>query len=218
MRDEGGWIQAALMGAGLLGNLFGKGAEKSAQGRVQESNLLQQRDLLRNQQFNTQQGAEMNAGQLDLQRKGFTDDARLNRAKQAALADLLMNYSPQRVSVKGVPDAQISGGTRLGEGGRAGLAEMQKQALAALLKGDTFEGGKVLAPPSLSALPKASGWEKTQGILGTIGSLAGGLGATGLFDGGGGSSPYTPPQIGMTSGLSPDLLKQIRDLPTPLRG
>ena len=200
LEDEGGWIQAALMGAGLLGNIFGKSAESSAKGRAAEADILQRQDMLRNQQYGTAQNAQMQAGGLDLQRKGFTEDARLNRAKQAALADLMMNYSPRQVSVPGVPQANISGGTKLGEGGRAGLAEMQKQALAALLAGDKFEGGQMLAPPQLSPLPKAGKMEKIGGILGNIGNIAGGLGAA-FGDLGGGGGPSYIPSIQAFNGL-----------------
>lgn len=196
-------LPAILGGIGLLGQFFGGQAKAGADSRASQAEFGQRQDLLRNQQYGTAQNAQMQGGQLDLQRKQFSEEAPLNRAKQAALADILMNYSPQRVSVPGVRQANITGGTSLGEGGRAGIMEMQKQALSRLLageQGESFTGGQMLTPPSLSQIPKASGWEKLAGVLGIGGSLAGVLGQSGLFGDGGGQS-YTQAKP-MPEGLS----------------
>lgn len=179
LADEGGWIQAALMGAGLLGNLFGKGAQKASESRMTEADIRQRQDLLRNQQFNTAQNAQFQQGALDLQRKGFEEHARGARAKQQALADILLNFQPTRVNVPGIQSAQVSGGLAesLSGAGRDALTELIAQARLKQLTGDSFQGGQILAPPQLSGIPKASGWEKAAGIAGILGGLAGGLGS-----------------------------------------
>lgn len=189
-----------LGAAGTIGGVLSKAAGSSAAGRAHETNLLTDRDRVALERFRSMQEAQNQAARTDLERKQFSEAAPLNRARQAALAGALMNYKPTRVSVAGIPDAQISGGTHLGEAGRAGLAEMQKQALVRLLageKGESFKGGNLLNAPELSPLPTRSGWEKVAGILGTIGSLGGAV-APFLPRGGGG---YTPPSIGLNAGF-----------------
>lgn len=208
-----GGASLALTGLGTLGDVLGKQAAGSAAGRATESDLLTRQDMLRNQQYQTQQNAQMGAGQLDLQRKGFSEDARGGRAKQAMIGDLLSRLQDVNISVPGIQTANVTGGLRpsaLGETGRGAGAELAKQALLKLMQGDTFEGGQVLNAPGLSQLPKAGTWEKIAGVGGTIGSLLGALGAIGQDeDSGGGRSggatqPFNPP------GLSGDWWKRIQ--------
>lgn len=171
-----------------LGSLFGKGAQSSAEGRAKEADFLSRQDAIKSNQYNTAQDAQMQLANTDLARKQFSESARGGRGKQAAIADLLMNFKPTQVNVPGITPAQISGGLQLGEGGKAGMAELMKQALAAQLAGDKFEGGNILQAPGVSAIPKASGWEKTMGLLGTLGSIGGGIGAAFPGIGGGGGA------------------------------
>lgn len=198
-------LPAILGAAGLIGSLFGKQAKGAAEARQAEGQQLMTQDQLRNQQFNTQQNAQMQAGQLDLQRKNFEEDARGGRAKQALIASLLGNMQDANVSVPGIKAATVTGGIRpsaIGAEGRTALGELAKQALAAQVGGDQFSGGQLLQAPALSQMPKASGWEKLAGILGTVGQIAGGVGASGLLDGvGGGGGMSTGPAV-MPQGLS----------------
>ena len=163
----------ALAALGAASEVGGKQSAGAAEGRIKEADLLQRADKLLNQQYGTQQGAESNAGQLDLQRKNFTEGARGGRAKQALLADLIGGYQPTRVSVKGVPEANISGGAQIGAGGKQAMAELSRQALLAQLSPDEFTGGKVLAPPTMSALPQQGGLDKTRSVLSQIGQFGG---------------------------------------------
>lgn len=172
-------LMAALKAAGTIGGVLSKSAQGSAQGRAAEANLLMQQGNLAQQGYATQQAAQTNAGQLDLSRKGFTEQARGGRAKQAMIGDILSRMQDVQINVPGIQTAQISGGLRpsaLGAGGRQAAMEMMKQAMAAQTAGDTFSGGQVLQAPKAPTMPKAGRWEKIAGILGTVGNLAGAAG------------------------------------------
>jgi hypothetical protein len=176
----------ALTGAGSAMDKFGKGAGDVAQvaggaaggaanARQLESRNILDQNALRNQQYGTQQGAEMQAGNLDLSRKGFEEDARGSRAKQALIASILGGgFKPTEVSVPGIKNATVSGGlaeSLKNPGAQGSMAELMKQALAAQMQqgseaGEQFSGGKVLAAPTLAELPKAG---KTESILSGVG-------------------------------------------------
>lgn len=168
-----GAILGAITG---LGGLLGGGAKAASDGRMNEAQLNVLRDRNALDAYGTAQNAQFQQGGLDLQRKGFTEDARGGRAKQAAIADLLAKFKPTQISVPGIPQAQVSGGLQgLGAGGQQAMAELMKQALAAQLAGDKFEGGNILKAPTQSAIPKAGLLEKIMGIGGMIGQGAGAI-------------------------------------------
>jgi hypothetical protein len=195
-----GGASLALTGMGTLGDILSKGAQGAASGRQQEALFQMQQDALRNQQYTTAQNAQTQAAQTDLARKGFTETARSSRAKQALVGDLLQNLQDVNINVPGIQTAQISGGLRpsaMGADSKASLAEMVRQAILAQQTPDQFQGGQILAQPGVTALPQASGWEKLAGVLGTAGSLAGGLGSILPPTAQGMSVPY----VGQTSGL-----------------
>jgi hypothetical protein len=93
------------------------------------------------------------------------------------LADMMSNYQPTRVSVAGVKNADISGGPQLGAGGKQAMAELSRQALLAQLTPDKFEGGTVMAPPSLSKLPQAGKMDSFLNTLGPASAIAGAIGS-----------------------------------------
>lgn len=206
--DEGGWIQLALMGAGMLANMLSKGAKNAADGRAAQAALQGGQDRTLTDQYGINQQAEMAKGNLDLAQKNFTENARGNRAKQAMLADMLMNFQPTSIDVPGIPSAKVSGGLRMGEGGRAGASELMRQALLAQLSGDKFQGGNVLKAPGVQGIPQAGMLEKIGGYAGLVGGLAGAAGQMGLGGGGG------VPSMGTNTG-SPNLPTQGMDLSTP---
>jgi hypothetical protein len=169
----------ALLGIGsALGSLFGAGAKASSDSRLSEAGLNVARDRNALDAYQTQQNAQMQQGQLDLQRKGFTDDARGLRAKQALIGNLLSTLKPTQVSVPGITPAQINSGLTVGADGQQALANLVKQALAAQMAGDTFQGGSILKPPAQTPIPKAGLLEKILGVGGLIGS---GMGAVAPF-------------------------------------
>lgn len=181
LHDEGGWLQFLPMIASLAGGLLGKGAQKSAEGRMSEANLLQGQDALRNQQYTTRQNAETQAANTDLQRKNFEENSRGGRAKQALIGQLLSGGGLQdaHINVPGIQTAQVSGGLRpsaLGAGGQNVAALLAKLAEEKMQTPESYTGGNVLTPPQLSGIPKASGWEKAAGIGGILGTLGGSVG------------------------------------------
>lgn len=181
----GGASLALTGGAGIVDSL-GKTASGAAQGaasgrQLETENILRQ-DALRNSQYGTQQGAEMQAGNLDLSRKNFTEDARGSRAKQALIASILGGgFQPTSVNVPGIKNATITGGlaeSLKAPGAQQSMAELMKQALAAQLDGadgESFTGGSVLTPPKLSTLPKAGKMENILGGVGLGGSILSGI-------------------------------------------
>jgi hypothetical protein len=187
LHDEGGWIQAALMGAGLLGKVFGGQAKGAADGRMAQAKLQGDQDALRTQQYGIGQNAQMQAGNLDLSRKNFSEDARGGRAKQAMIGDLLSRLQDVNISVPGIQTASVTGGLRpsaMSESGRAAGSLLNQQALLKMLEGDKFSGGEILKQPGVTALPQPSKWEKLAGILGNVGTLAGAAGQAGqMFNG-----------------------------------
>ncbi len=170
-------------------NAAGQYAKNSAAGRVAEAGLNQGQDSLRNSQYNTAQNAQMQGGNLDLNRKSFSEGARGNRAKQALIGDLLANFKGTNISTPGIKGSQISGGLAdsMGLMGKAAGSELSRQALLKLLEGDTFEGGDILPQPGVTAQPKASTFEKIMAGIGTGGALAGSIAASQGAGGGGDS-------------------------------
>jgi hypothetical protein len=165
-----GAILGAITG---LGGLLGGGAKAASDGRMNEAQLNVMRDRNALDAYGTAQGAQMQQGNLDLQRKGFTEDARGGRARQALIADLISKLAPTQINVPGIQQAQIQPGMQLGQGGQQAMAELMKQALAAQLAGDKFEGGNILKAPTQSAIPKAGLLEKIMGVGGMIGQGVG---------------------------------------------
>lgn len=176
----GGLLDKLGGGAGNIAGVAGGAAKGAASGRQLDTQNILSQDALRNSQYGTQQGAEMNAGNLDLNRKGFEEQARGSRAKQALIGSLLGGgFQPTSISVPGIKSATMSGGlaeSLKNPAMQASMAELVRQAMAAQLEqgkpgGETFTGGKVLAPPPLTALPKAGKMENIMGGVGLGGSL-----------------------------------------------
>lgn len=189
------WITAAKLaieGTKAASNI----AAARAQGRVHEANINVGRDSNANNTYATQQRAQTDAGQLDLQRQQFLEQARGNRARQATIADLLMGHTPTRVSVPGIRNASISGGLKLGEMGRASLGEMGRQALLAQAQPPEFTGGEMLRAPEQAPMPRGNAVDSILGNLGQWGSLAGVI-APYLQQ----SQGYRPPEVGLNAGL-----------------
>jgi hypothetical protein len=183
-----GGASLGLSALGGIGDIAGKAAGGAASGREREAQLLMQQDQLRNSQFGTQQGAEMQAGNLDLNRKNFEEGARGGRAKQALLASLLGGgFQPTSIDVPGIKKSTMTGGlaeSLKSPGAQQAMQELMRQALAAQMQqgspqGEQFTGGAMLKPPTLNAMPKAGMLEKILGGVGVGGSILGSLAGRG---------------------------------------
>lgn len=174
-----GFLAALPAIASGIGSIFGGAAGSKANERMAQSQLIQQQNRNAIDQYQAQQQAQMQAGNLDLQRKGFEESARGGRAKQAAIASLLQNMQDVAINVPGIKTASITGGLRpsaLGEGGRASMAELYKQAMLKQMTPDQFTGGQILNAPQMQAMPKPGKLEKFLNIAGLVGSTVGGIG------------------------------------------
>lgn len=163
-----------------IAQVAGQAASGKSDQRMQQSQATNQANLSDLALYSAAQNAQNQAGQLDLNRKTFSEQARGGRAKQALLADLLSNIRDVNISVPGVQNANVSGGLRpsaIGAGGRSSLAELAKQALQAQLAGDSFTGGEILKTPEYRAMPERGGVESALDWIGLLGSGAGALGA-----------------------------------------
>jgi hypothetical protein len=177
------WLSLLSKAAPALGSI-GKAASGTAagaaSGRQTEADLNVKRDQLAQQGYNTAQGAQMNAGSLDLQRKGFEESARSSRAKQAAMADMLANFKGTSIGTPGIRQSTITGGLSVNSPGvQQAMAKMREQALLAQLKGDTgegFTGGNILATPTQTPIPQAGKLEKFMGTAGQVANWGGLIG------------------------------------------
>ena len=174
LKDPNTWASVAQIAGNAAG---GRQSDRLLTGQqTNQSNLA---DLAL---FTASQNAQNQAGQLDINRKQFTEDARAGRGRQALIGDLLANLQDVSINVPGVQTANITGGLRpsaMGAGGRQAAGELHKQALQALLSGDEFQGGQVLTPPTFQPMPQKGGVESTLDWLGLLGGLGGILGGAG---------------------------------------
>lgn len=217
-------LGAILGGIGKLAGVFGGGAKASEDSRMNQAQMQLLQDRAKTDQYGIGQNAQFQLANTDLARKAFEENARGGRAKQAALGALLGNLQDVNINVPGIQTASVTGGLRpsaLGEGGRAAGQLLNKQALEKMLMGDTYQGGSILQAPGVREIPKASGWEKLAGTLGTIGSIAGGVGAAFFPQAGGApTAAGVPMGGGGASASSPltDILAQIKEWTQPSVG
>jgi hypothetical protein len=166
------WTQLLQSGAQLAG---AAGAAR-AKGRADESTALNQRDQTANSLYNTAQNAQMQSGQLDLQRQQAAQQMAGKRTQQATAADLLSRMQDVSINVPGIHNATVTGGIRpsaMGDIGRTSNALLAKQALMKQLEGDSFSGGQILTPPSQSAMPQGNFLDTLLNTGGLVGSLGG---------------------------------------------
>jgi hypothetical protein len=180
-----------------LGLVAGGASGRLADQRRDEGFLTNQANLADVARYNAAQNAQNEAGQLDLTRRQFTEQARGGRAKQTILADLLSNMRDVSINVPGVQTANVTGGLRpsaLGTTGRQGAAELARQALAAQMTGDKFTGGEILPAPTFRPMPQRGGTERALDWIGLLGSAAGALRAPKTYlEDHGGTSPGASP-------------------------
>ncbi len=165
-----GRILGAVTG---LGGVLGKQQAEKGSALATQAQLQQGQDRNALELYQTQQGAQNTAADLDLKRKAYDTTHRSSAGKEALIAMLMGNSTPSRVSVAGIPEAQISGG--MGESIRNSpqmldlLKSIAAKGTADQATPQTFTGGNVVAPPTLTPLPQTG---KTDSILNTIARIA----------------------------------------------
>jgi hypothetical protein len=174
-------LGGVMDGAGKAGSVLGaqQGGANAARFNQGQLNLGHDRNAL--DRYQTEQAAQQSAGQLDLQRKGFETGNRSASAKQALIGALLGG---------GMAPTNIAGGQR--SGGLFAALQSNPEALAAMKtlgsQGSAaqntplqFTGGQMVAPPTLSEVPKL---DAADGKMGTLAKV---LQIIGAFSGAGGS-------------------------------
>jgi hypothetical protein len=185
-------IPTILSAAGDIGSVVGKQQQGAATGRQQQEVANQSRDRNAVDLFGTQQNAQNQAGQLDLQRKGFETSNRSATAKQALLGALL-GGGIQPTSMK---DGQASGGLlRSLNANPDALAAMKllgSQGATAQNAPIDFKGGQMLQAPKMSTPIEID----KGGIMSTLASVLQGAGAVGSYLPQGGGDPGPSPFVG----------------------
>lgn len=198
-----GGASLALTGAGGLIDKVGKaGAVAGAQqGGANNARIAQgQLDISRDRNvldlYNSQQNAQNQAAQLDLQKKGYELDSRNRNAKTMLIASLLNGgMSPTSLS-GGTASGGLAAKLRTDPGAMTAMRNLTEQADKAQMapmdwsKTYTYNGGQMVAPPTLSNPQKIDLGNKGLGnILTKIAQIAGAFGGMGGVGGGGGGAP-----------------------------
>lgn len=191
--------------AGAIGGIAGDAGGGAAGQRQGENALINQRNALKANLYNTQQGATSRAYEnqsaegLQRAQLGITSDR--ERARQSMLGSLMKNLQTSQVSSS---NPRLAGKIPTFSGGlqassvidpmtRAQGQGLMSKALSAQQTGSDVPAAtnflaSVLTPPELDALKKSGLLEKILGGLGLAGSLIGGAGAVA-----GAAKPKTPP-------------------------
>jgi hypothetical protein len=146
-------IPTVLSGVGDVASVLGKQQQGKAQGEVAQANAASDHDRNATSLYGTQQAAQNNAGQLDLQRQQFETGNRSAAAKQALIGALLGG---------GMAPTSIAGGQRSG-----GLFDALQKNPDAQVKPTAFTGGELLKAPQLSAMPQVD----NGGFLSTLANI-----------------------------------------------
>jgi hypothetical protein len=181
----GGASLALTAGGGLLdkvgqaGQVLGGQQGGANNARLAQGQLNQGQDRNAIDLYSRQQGAQDNAAQLDLQRKGFETSNRGATSKQALIAALL-GGGMDRTSLAG---GKASGGLfqalQQNPDAIAAMRNLHGQADKAQMLPPQYTGGQILQAPTLSAPQKI---DIGGGKLGTLSKIMQVLGA---FGGGG---------------------------------
>jgi len=185
--DWGPIIAASVNAAGGIGQVAAARSAARAQGRQQEASNNLAVDEYGQNNYRTEQGAQLTAGNLAeqarLDRAKLGIEAPAARTKQALWGDLIQHLQDARVTGLGshVPNVQVEGGLRpsaISQAGRnAAGSALQTQAMQALLSGSDVPAmpdfSKLLIDaPDATPLPQASGQDTFLNTLATIGAAA----------------------------------------------
>jgi hypothetical protein len=193
-------LLAIAAGAGLIGKIAGGAGKGAAAERANQNNFAQTQNQQALSQFGIQQNARNNL--LGQQEQATLNRAQLGmqapnvRMRQALLGSLIQNMQSAKITPpSGIRMGQVSGGidpsALLNAGARQGGAEMQRQALMALLtKSDVpaatdFVRDGTVAAPQMGGYKKPGRGESILSLIGLLGSAGGSMAGMG----GGGGMP-----------------------------
>ena len=193
-----GWLSALGKIAGAvtgLGSVMGAQQGGAASGREKQAaaNLAFDRNAL--DRYQTEQGAQFNAGNLDLQRKDYESGNRATTAKQSLIASLL-GGAGGGMDPTSIQDGKASGGLlaalKSNPDAMAAMRNLHGQADQAQMAPSNFQGGNLLTAPKLTPVPQID----KGGFMSTLASILQGAGAVGSglsgLSSGGSSSPSVP--------------------------
>lgn len=168
----GGTVSTIMDAAGDVGSILGKQQQGKAQGQVAQENANLSRDRNALDLYQQQQNAQNQAGALDLQRKGFEQNARGATAKQALIAALLGGGMTPTSIGPGGASGGLMRSLMANPEALAAMKTLNSQASTAQNTPLAFTGGQMVQAPTLSTPTKIDngGFLST---LATIGQLAG---------------------------------------------
>lgn len=202
--------------AGDLGSTLGAQQAGAAAGRKTQAELQLAHDRLAQDRYRAEQDAQFSARRQDLDTKAFTNDNRATVGKQALISALLSGKIDP-VSVQG---GKSSGGLlaalQANPEALAAMKTMHGQASEAQNTPLSFDGGKLLTAPTLTALPQIDkgGFLST---LANIGQLAGA--ASPYLKPGSGDPGASPAAVGsqpQLAGVTPFTLPPKAKFPVPM--
>jgi hypothetical protein len=156
------WGSLAKMGTAVASQ-YGKQQQGKAQGAAAQANIQQDQDRNAISRYQVEQNAQNQAAQLDLDRQKFGQSSRGTDARQALIGALLGNFSP----TAGAASGGLAKGLSTPEA-KTSMGELNRRALLAQFEPQGFTGGKLIAPPTLTPLPKAGG----NGVMNALAQLA----------------------------------------------
>lgn len=168
---------------GKAGQVAGGQQAGANNARVAQGQLDISRDRNVLDLYNSQQNAQNQAAQLDLQRKDHALDSRNRNAKSALIASLLNGGLPSTSVAGGKASGGLVEKLRTDPGAMAAMRNLGEQADKAQMapmdwsQALNFQGGQVLDAPSLSDPQKIDiEGSKIGKVLQIIGALSGGGG------------------------------------------
>lgn len=183
-------LMAIAAGAGILGKIMGGGAKGAATERASQNDFTQTQNQqalskygidqsARTALTNTQEGAVMDRAKMGV-------NAPMARAKQSLIGSILQNLQSAKITAPaGIRMGQMSGGldpsSLLNAGARQGGAEMQRQALMALMnKSDVpaqtdYVSSGTVAAPQMGQFKQAGKGESLMSLLSLLGSAGGAI-------------------------------------------
>lgn len=177
--------------AGDVSSVLGKQQQGKAQGQISQAQLQQIQDRNAIDLFQAAQNAQNQAGQLDLQRKGFETSNRGAVAKQALIGALLGGgVQPTKVGPEGASGGLLRS-LNANPDALAALKLLGSQGAAAQAAPLSFQGGQMLPAPTLSKLPQID----NGGFLATLANIGQLAGAVSPYIKGGGDPNVAGPSV-----------------------